>query len=1170
MPGLQPRRSHGCDVLHRVRHAVARTLPCLRGSQSTSGRICGDCGGKLAGRAASAAQPLSPSASPPNAITVNAERRQLTVIFCDLVGSTDLSARLDPEDLRDVIGAYRGRVADAVARFDGFLAGYPGDGVLVYFGYPRSHEDDAERAVRAGLAAVAAVRSLSTGAGIRLQARVGIATGLVVVGEQIGVGETQQVDATGETPNLAARLQALAEPGEVVIAANTRRLVGRMFDCRALGAIEIKGLPQPVETWQVLGESAGVSRFEAMHADALSPLVGRQEEIELLLRRWDQAKAGEGRIALLSGEPGIGKSRIAESLLARLGDEAHVRLRYFCSPYHAHSALYPFIAQLEQAAGFELGSDAGARLDKLEALLKLTAKNVARDVALIAELLEVPADGRYPALQVSPQQKRELTLTTLLGQLDGVAAQRPLLIVFEDAHWIDPTSLDLLNRIVARVADLPVLLIITCRPEFQPTWVGQPHVTMLPLSRLGRRDGAGIIAGITKGKALPDAVAEQILARADGVPLFIEELTSTMLESGLLREITDRYALDGPLPPLAIPTTLRAALVARLDRLASVKGASIKEIAQIGAALGREFSYRLIAAVAPTAGAPLETALAQLGAAELIFARGEPPGSTYIFKHALVQEAAHASLLHSERQRLHGQITDALNEHFPEIIESHPELMAHHLAEAGLTERAIEYLQKAGERAIQRSANIEAIAHLKRALELLQLLPDHQGRTRKTLELVVLLGQAMIAGRGYAAAETKEVLRRAKALIDESTDLAQKFSILYGIWACHYVGGEVALQRDAAADFLREAERHGDTAALCLSHRALGATYVTMGEFAAGRQHLERARALYGAEEHARLRYQYGQDIGVTALCYLSWALWHLGYFDQASEVAAEALRRAEEISHPHTQVYTICHARGMLDIFRRRHEETRSYAGLVVALSVEHGFPFWAAGGRILNGWAATCQGETELGIDLLRDGVTAWRKTGARLWLPIFLALEADAHAKAGHSDTALQVIDEAILISEETGERWAIAEVLRIKASLLLATGRPFEEGEALLVNSLEIARHQQARSWELRTACDLARLWQHQGRGGEALQLVRTIYDQFTEGFDTADLRDAKALLAHGTETRLTRDLANLEQKVRVPSGAFSACFDAADGFVVTDKVEGEAADDDHVLGVVAGP
>ena len=500
------------------------------------------------------------------------ERRQLTIMVCNMVGSMPLSARLDPEDMHDLIAAFHKVVADVVARFDGFVAQYLGDGVLVYFGYPAAHEHDAEQAVRAGLAILDAVGTLKAASDVTLQARVGIATGLVVVGEQLGTGDTRQRVAIGETPNLAARLQAAAAPGEVVIAASTRRLVGRMFDCRALGADEVKGLPQPVEAWQVRGETAGVSRFEARRAGALSPLVGRQEEIELLLRRWDQAKLGEGRVVLLSGEPGIGKSRIAESLLARLEGEPHARLRYFCSPHHTHSPLYPFIAQLERAASFEPGSSAGAKLDKLEALLKPTARNVPRDVALIAELLAVPADGRYPALAVSPQQKREMTLTALLDQLDGVAAQSPVLIVFEDAHWIDPTSLDLLDRTVARVADLPVLLVVTVRPELQPTWVGQPHVTMLPLSRLGRRDSAGIIGGVTKGKALPDAVVEQVLAHTDGVPLFIEELTSTLLESGLLRETPDRYVLDGPLPPLAIPTTLQASLVARLDRLGLGQG----------------------------------------------------------------------------------------------------------------------------------------------------------------------------------------------------------------------------------------------------------------------------------------------------------------------------------------------------------------------------------------------------------------------------------------------------------------------------------------------------------------------------------------------------------------------------------------------------------------------
>ena len=613
------------------------------------------------------------------------EQRQLTIMACTMIGSGSGPASLDAEDIHDLLAAFHETVADTVARFDGFVAQYQGSGVLVYFGYPAAREHDAEQAVRAGFATLDAVGALKAPSGMTLQTSVGIATGLVVVGEK---GE-QRV-AIGETPGLAGRLQAVAPPGEIVIAASTHRLVGRMFDCRALPAIEVKGQAEPVQAWQVRGEAAGVSRFDARRAGALSPFVGRQEEIDLLLRRWDQAKRGEGRIVLLSGEPGIGKSRISESLLATLEGEPHARLRYFCSPHHAHSTLYPFIAQLERAARFEPGSSAGARLDKLDALLKPTVANVPRDVALIAELLGVPADGRYPALAVSPQQKREMTLAALLDQLDGVAAQSPVLIVFEDIHWIDPTSQDLLDRAVVRIAGLPVLLVVTVRPELQPSWVDQPHVSMLPLSRLGRRDSANIIAGITKDKVLPPAVAEQILAHTDGVPLFIEELTRTLLESGLLRATADSYVLDGPLPPLAIPVTLQASLVARLDRLGSVK-----DVAQIGSTIGREFSHELIAAVSALAPTDLDAALERLTASGLISRRGAPPDATYSFKHALVQDAAYATMLRNRRRQLHASIAKVLVERLPAMAESRPEVVARHFTEAGLASEASGYWLKA-------------------------------------------------------------------------------------------------------------------------------------------------------------------------------------------------------------------------------------------------------------------------------------------------------------------------------------------------------------------------------------------------------------------------------------------------------------------------------------------
>ena len=605
---------------------------------------------------------------------------------------------------------------------------------------------------------------------------------------------------------------------------------------------------------------------------------------------------------------------------------------------------------------------------------------------------------------------------------------------------------------------------------------------------------------------MPCKLHEQILSKADGVPLFAEELTKAVLESGQLQEADERYVAVGSSRSLDVPSTLLSSLTARLDRL----GAS-KEVAQIGAAIGREFSYRSLAAIVPSSGDSLQTALGHIASCGLIFVRGEPPNSTYIFKHALVQEAAYASMVRSKRQQLHSRIADTLMETFPETVETQPELLGHHLAQAGRTEGAIEYLQKAGRRAIEHSANTEAIAHLTHAIELLRSLREDPERKRATLAVEVMLGQAMIAGRGYATPETKEVLLRAGALIDDLTDPSQKFGIFYGAWACHYVGGEFTEAGQAAAEFLAEAERLHDMAAMCISHRAVGTIYLTTGKFCDGLHHLERARGSYDAKQHPCYRFQYGQDIGVAALCYLSWALWHLGYVDQASEVAAEAMKRAEELSHPHTLVFAICHARGFMDLFSRHCEEMESYAASVASVCDENKFSHWMNCGRIFEGWAEICRGQVDQGVSLLRSGVVGWQEAGARLWLPFFRTLEAQAYAQAGRSDEALGVIEDALAISQKAGECWAMPEVLRIKAQLLQETGRGAAEVEAILLRSLEIARGQQARSWELRTACDLARLWRDQDRGTEALKLLQLVYDQFTEGFATADLREAKALI-----------------------------------------------------------
>jgi class 3 adenylate cyclase len=724
-----------------------------------------------------AAVTVASTASPAQA---EAERRQLTVMFCDLVESTALSSRLDPEDLREVIAAYHRAVADVVTRFDGFVAKYMGDGVLVYLGYPRAHEDDGERAVRAGLGVIDAVGRLDIKS-IKLQARVGIATGLVVVGDLIGEGSAQEQSVVGETPNLAARLQALAEPDAVVIAAGTRRLVGELFEYRDLAAVEVKGIAGPVQAWQVLRPSAVASRFEALRGSALTRLVGRDEEMDLLLRRWARAKVGDGQVVLVSGEPGIGKSRIAAALEERLHAKPHLRLRYFCSPYHQDSALYPFVDQLGRATGFARDDRPAAKLEKLEALLA-GAMPPEEDVAFLADLLSLAASERHPLPNLSPQRKKERTLEALIRQLERLACRQPVVMVFEDAHWIDPTSRELLDLIVERVRSLPVLLIVTFRPEFQPPWTGQPQVSMVALNRLDRRDRTALVEQVAGGKVLPDEVVDQIVERTDGVPLFVEELTKSILESGV--------------PLVGIPSTLHDSLMARLDRLASVR-----LVAQVGAAIGREFSYALLCAVSALPEDELQTALGRLVSSELVFQRGTPPDAVYAFKHALVQDAAHGSLLRSSRQQLHARIAEALEAHSPELMDSQPELFAQHYAEARLVEKSVACWGQAGRRSVARSAMAEAAAQFQKGLDQLAVLPDTRERQRQELEFYGALGAALTTVKGYAAPETGQAYARARELWEQLGSSREFLHIPFGQWLLHQFRGELNRSQRLAEDF---------------------------------------------------------------------------------------------------------------------------------------------------------------------------------------------------------------------------------------------------------------------------------------------------------------------------------------------------------------------------------
>jgi predicted ATPase/DNA-binding response OmpR family regulator/class 3 adenylate cyclase len=1022
------------------------------------------------------------------------ERRQLTVLSVELMGW--MAPAIDPEDLAGVVHRFQDACAGAITNMGGTVAAFTGHEVLALFGYPKAYEDDAERAVHAALDLAAKMDGLVWPSGKPLQVRIGIATGMVVVADQGVVGEPSTV---------APRLRNIAPAGSILVAASTRKLLGRSFICDDPSSYQLAGISEKVTACLVAGRWFIENRFSSTRGPRLTQFVGRQHELQLLLTLWDRAKANQGQVALLCGEAGIGKSRVCEVFLERINAKPHVTIRYQCALHHANSPFYPIIEQIQHAAHIKRGDAPDLKLEKLGVALSESDPATPADMRSLAALLSIPT-AAPPAPGLTPQRQKDLTIAALIRHILGLARDRPLIVELADAHWADSSTLELFSRIIASINAAQVFVLMSFRPEFFPHWLNEPHVTMLRLDRLGREQIEAMIFDVAGQRALPSEMYAQIISKTDGVPLFVEELTKSVLESGLLEDAGDKLTTVRPLPPLAIPTTLLGSLTARLDRLGPVK-----EIAQIGAAIGREFSYRLLAAVAPLSGPPLHAALAQLAAPELIYVQGEPPDSTYVFKHALVQDAAYDTLVRSKRQQLHSRIANALEQGFPETVETQPELLAHHLIQAGLTERAINYLRKAGQRTIGRSANAEAVRHLTQALELLQSRPEGPARRRAALGLEVMLSQAMTALYGYAARETAEVLLRARDLIDDVTDLAQKLAILYGIWAGHYVGGEVAKQADAAREFLKEAERHNDTAGLCVAHRITGTTYVTRGEFTAALPHLEQARALYDSQHGAPLQYQYGQDVGAAALCYLSWALWHLGFVEQASQVAADAVKRAEELSDPHTQAFTICHARGMIDIFRRSSEDMRSYAGSVVSVCHEHGLSHWMACARILEGWAAVSDGEINHGIDLLQAGVAAWREAGARLWRPLFLALEAQAYAKEGRNEAALEVIEQAIAISEKTGEHWCLAEILRIKAGLLSASDRAGDQVEILFARSVSIARSQNARCWELRAACDLASLWQSKGRAIEALDLLQHIYGQFTEGFDSADLRHAKQIL-----------------------------------------------------------
>lgn len=1044
---------------------------------------------------------LRPSVSP---IHSEAERRQLTVMFCDLVGSTALSARLDPEDLRQSIVAYRACATEIVGRYDGFVAKYMGDGVLVYFGYPQAHEEDAERAVRAGLAVVEAVDRLDA-AGEHLAVRIGIATGLVVVGDIIGTGEAEECSVVGETPNLAARLQELAGSGTVVIAEATRALLRGQFKLESIGLRPIKGFSGAAEAFRVLGEVRGDDRFEAGHATVL-PLVGRDRELALLVDRWTQAKANKGQVVLLEGEAGIGKSRLAVALRERVFREPHRLLRYFASPYYVNSALRPVIAQLEQEAGFEREDSSVVKLAKLRALIAEQMGELSVALPLLAELLGIPGTDRCPILDLAPQQRKNRTVGVLIAQLARLAAKQPVLLVLEDAHWLDASSLELFGLFVNQIRQLPVLLVITHRPEFVPPWRSYRHVTKVVLNRLERVHAQSLVERLAGGKALPAGVLDYILANTDGVPLYLEELTKTMLESGLLEVAGDQFGLTAHMPPLAIPVTLYDSLMARLDRLGKAK-----VVAQIGACIGREFSYELIAALAALNEHELQRRLDQLVATELVFRRGSPPDAIYSFKHALVRDTAYQSLLKSRRRELHRRIAQVFEELAPHVVLAQPELLAHHLTEAGELPQAVVFWHRAAEHATERAANAEAVGHLAKALDLLAQMPENPERFELELTLLITMGRVLTAVKGYGHPEVERVYNRALNLAERTQETPRLFPVLLGLTIHHAVRSELSAARDLGERLLRLAQQISDPVLVVEASYALGITCSWRGEFASAWKHFEHGISQYDIAQHRAHLALYGQDGGPICLCRGGMALWYLGHDHRALELMDEALAMTASLRHLFSRAYVLTWA-AILHVHRRDVAKAQEAAELALAFAAEHEFPFWHTQGVFLQGWALAERGLIAEGIERLRDGLAGMQAIGSGMTAPWAMGLLAEAHGKADRFAEGSTLIDEALTIVARTGNRWCEAELHRLKGELISSSSEcDPAEIEACFRRALDVARMQDAKMWELRSAVSLARLWRTQGRRAQACALVMPLLGCLSNGHGTLDLQDAQAVL-----------------------------------------------------------
>ena len=1077
---------------------------------SANSQFCGDCGADLnASTVAGHKEALVGQEVP------GGERRQLTVMFCDLVDSTALSGQLDPEELREVIRTYQAASAEVIERLGGYIAQYVGDGLLIYFGYPFAHEDDPQRALQAALEITAELPRLN--ARLRtslevmrehsLQVRIGIHTGLVVVGE---MGAGVHLDPTaivGETPNIAARLQALAPPDSAAISSTTHKLVHGLFVCASMGPQILKGIAKPIEVYRVLGQSGASSRFEVVTRAGLIPRVDREEEMALLGRCWERTKEGQGQVVLLSGEPGIGKSRLVQEIKEQVVREGCIQAEFRASPYHENTAYYPIIVHLQRVLDLQTSDSPQQKLDKLERTLSEYGFALPEALPPFSALLSLPEPAGYPSHTQSPQRLRQKMLDLLMVWLLKESERRPVLTVWEDLHWCDPSTLEAYHLLGDQVAKARIFVLATARPEYVSQWGTRPRYTQLTLGRLQHRQAELMASEVAGQGSLPTDIMQQIVSKTDGVPLFVEELVKMVTESGILEERRGQYESSSPLPPLAIPSTLRDSLTARLDRLSAVK-----EVVQLAATLGREFSYELIRAVWPLDEVALQKGLAAMVEAELLYQSGVASQAKYYFKHSLIQEAAYESVLRRRREQLHLQIARTLEEQFPVVAETEPELLARHCMAANLKEKAIVYWQRAGSMAVRRSANKEAISHLTTGLELLKALPDSAEHAQQELTMLVTLGAPLAAAKGFSAPQVERTFTRARELCQQLGEIPQLFPVMYRLSGYYLLRGEFEKALEIGEQMLGLARTAQDPDFALEAHCSMASTLYYLGELVTAREHLRAAVTLYDPKKHQSHAFIYGQDPGMASLSYEARVLGYLGYLEQAEAKAEQALTLAKNLAHPHSLAYAWHNA---AEVHRQRADVQMSLkcAERTLELSHEHGFPLWSALAQIYRGWALARLGRHEEALATIPRGIADYRAAGHEMAIPRFLVLLAEAHGRAGQAGKGLGVLAEALVIVQRDGDRNAeAAELYRIRGELLLAVSAEHQdEAEASLRRALDIARRQQAKSPELRATMSLARLLEKRGDRKEARAMLAAIYGWFTEGFDTATLKEAKVLL-----------------------------------------------------------